>query len=112
MKLLPGLWIVVILALSLGPLSACGGDDPEGEVNFIEPNGGAEVVSPFTVRMGTEKVIVEPAGEVRDDYGHHHIMIDTDLRLWSSRSLLTSSTAISVEAKRRPFWTWHPASTP
>ena len=79
MKLLPSLLIAVILALSLVSLAACGDDEPEGEVNFIEPLDGAQVTSPFTVRMGAEGIVVEPAGEVRDGFGHHHIIIDAEL---------------------------------
>lgn len=48
-------------------------------VTFLEPADGARVTSPFTVRMATESVTVEPAGTVRDGYGHHHILVDTDL---------------------------------
>ena len=29
--------------------------------------------------MGAEGVLVEPAGQVREGYGHHHIIIDADL---------------------------------
>ena len=80
MKLLPVWWTIIILALSSALLSACGGGgEPEGAVNFVDPLDGAQVTSPFTVRMGAEDVTVEPAGEVRDGYGHHHIIVDADL---------------------------------
>ncbi len=79
LKRLPILWIVVILTLALGVLSACGSEEPAGEVTFMEPSDGAEVESPFLVRMGTEGVSVESAGQVREGYGHHHIIIDADL---------------------------------
>ena len=81
MALLCNLRIAVVLALSPVLLSACFfGVGPEGEVNFIEPLDGAEVVSPFTVRMGAEGVTVEPASQgARDGYGHHHIIIDAEL---------------------------------
>ena len=49
-------------------------------VAFVEPKDGAEVTSPFLVRMDTEGVVVEPASEgVSDGRGHHHIVIDTGL---------------------------------
>ena len=79
MKRSPILWIMLVLILALGVFSACGGEDPAGKVTFIEPQDGAQVISPFTVRMGAEEIIVEPAGQVREEYGHHHIVIDTDL---------------------------------
>ena len=37
------------------------------------------MTSPFAVRMSTEGLTVEPAGTVRDGYGHHHILVDTEL---------------------------------
>ena len=81
MRFLSGLWIAVILAISsIVLLAACDDEEPAGKVNFIDPRDGAQVVSPFTVRMGTEGVTVEPASQgVRDGYGHHHIIIDADL---------------------------------
>ena len=80
MKLLPSLWIAAVLALSLVLLAACDDEKPAGEVSIIEPLDGAQVTSPFTVRMGAEDVKVEPASQGdRDGYGHHHIMIDADL---------------------------------
>jgi hypothetical protein len=86
MKLARVFWMIVILALSTGLLSACfivegrGDDEPIGKVNFIEPLNGARVASPFTVRMGAEGVKAEPANQgVRDGYGHHHIIIDSEL---------------------------------
>ena len=49
-------------------------------VSFVEPKDGAEVTSPFVVKMGTDGVVVEPASKgVNEGYGHHHIVIDTDL---------------------------------
>ena len=68
-----GLAALVALAFLM---SACGGGKPEGRVFFIEPEAGGEVVSPFRVRMGIEGLGLEPAGEIREGYGHHHIVID------------------------------------
>ena len=48
-------------------------------VSFVEPQDGATVKSPFTVKMGADGVVVEPAGEIRDGWGHHHIVIDAEL---------------------------------
>lgn len=80
MKFLSSLWIAVVLGISIVSLAACDNEEPASKVNFIEPQDGAEVVSPFTVRMGTEEVTVEPASQgVRDGYGHHHLIVDADL---------------------------------
>ena len=48
----------------------------KGRVFFEEPKNNAEVTSPVQVKMGVEGRIVKPAGEVKDDEGHHHIVID------------------------------------
>lgn len=53
---------------------------PEGaEVYFIEPNDGAEVSSPVTVRFGLSGMGVAPAGVEKAKTGHHHLLIDTKL---------------------------------
>ena len=76
-----------VLALA----SACGGGQPsepeatqepeeprEERVFFIEPADGAEVTSPFLVKMGAEGLTVRsPFGfQVQRGYGHHHLFID------------------------------------
>ena len=40
-------------------------------VSFVEPKDGATVTSPFKVVMA-----VDPAGEIKADSGHHHLLID------------------------------------
>ena len=52
------------------------------EVFFIEPKEGAQVTSPFVVRIGSLGLVAEPAGEVKDGAGHHHIIVDADI--WTS----------------------------
>ncbi|MDA1347393.1 MAG: DUF4399 domain-containing protein [Chloroflexi bacterium] len=79
MRRLSIIWLPAILLVSLGLIAACG-DGPAGNVGFLEPADGAEVVSPFNVRMSAEDVTVEPASKgVRDGYGHHHIVVDASL---------------------------------
>lgn len=63
-----------------------GGDKPlgafaaleagKGKVFFVEPKDGATVKSPLKVVFGAEGVAVVPAGEMKPDSGHHHIIID------------------------------------
>ena len=72
-----------ILVLAAAALSACsivlGSSEPAGTVSFVTPPDGSSVQSPFRVAMSAEGVAVEPAGQVRDGYGHHHIVIDREL---------------------------------
>ncbi len=51
--------------------------NPEG-VRFVAPVDGAVVTSPFTVEMVAKGITIEPAGEIHENAGHFHIMIDTD----------------------------------
>jgi hypothetical protein len=43
---------------------------------FIEPKDGAVVTSPFKVVFGAKGMALEPAGEVKADSGHHHLLIN------------------------------------
>ncbi len=57
-----------------------GSPAPEGaRVYFITPTDGATVSSPLTVRFGLEGMGVAPAGVDRENTGHHHLLIDTEL---------------------------------
>lgn len=45
-------------------------------VYFIEPNDGAELKNPIKIKMGVKGMEVQPAGELKEGTGHHHIIID------------------------------------
>lgn len=47
-----------------------------GKVFFTEPADGATISSPFKVVFGTEEVGVNPAGELKANTGHHHILVN------------------------------------
>lgn len=52
---------------------------PEGaNLYFVTPSHGETVSSPVTVRFGLSGMGVAPAGVVRDDTGHHHLLINVD----------------------------------
>lgn len=54
---------------------------PAGAKAFIiEPKDGAVVSSPVTVKFGIEGMEVAPAGTDKPNTGHHHLIIDTDLK--------------------------------
>jgi len=48
---------------------------PDG-VYFLFPEDGAIVNNPVLVGFGINGMVVEPAGEVKEGMGHHHIIID------------------------------------
>ncbi|WP_435319057.1 DUF4399 domain-containing protein [Haloarchaeobius sp. TZWSO28] len=47
-------------------------------ITITQPAAGATVSNPFVVRWTTEAVRLEPAGQVRQNAGHAHLLIDTD----------------------------------
>ncbi len=48
-------------------------------VFIVEPLNGADVTSsPVTVKFGADAIAVEPAGSVKDNSGHHHLLVDVD----------------------------------
>lgn len=51
-------------------------EEPSGEVFFVNLEDGATVTSPVVVQMGVKDMQVEPAGEDKPGFGHHHIIID------------------------------------
>ena len=53
---------------------------PEGAaVHFVGLNDGAKLSPRVTIRFGLRNMGVAPAGLERDNSGHHHLLIDTDL---------------------------------
>jgi hypothetical protein len=50
------------------------------EVYFIAPKDGAKVHGPVTVVFGLKGMGIAPAGIKFDNTGHHHLLIDTDLK--------------------------------
>lgn len=45
-------------------------------VFFKHPADGATVPSPVYIEMGVSGMEIEPAGEVNEGFGHHHILIN------------------------------------
>ena len=48
----------------------------EPEVYFILPQNGATVSSPVKITMGVKGMEVEPAGQVNEGKGHHHLIVN------------------------------------
>ena len=48
----------------------------DAEVFFISPKDGDVVTSPVTFRFGIKGMKVAPAGTMRKNSGHHHLLID------------------------------------
>lgn len=67
-------WLILFALLLL---AACGGE-PEARIFFTNINDGDTVDSPVTVQWAAENFTIEPAGEVKANAGHLHIMLDSD----------------------------------
>ncbi len=59
-------------------ISGCGSMNPAADksVSFVEPKNGATVTSPFKVVFAVKGMTVEPAGEIKANSGHHHLLIN------------------------------------
>jgi hypothetical protein len=50
------------------------------KVYFIAPQNGATMQNPVVVKFGLKGMTIAPAGTQADNTGHHHLLVDTDLR--------------------------------
>jgi hypothetical protein len=50
----------------------------DASASFVDMEDGTEVTSPVTFRWTTENYEIEPAGQVRQNAGHGHLLIDQD----------------------------------
>jgi hypothetical protein len=67
----------------------------EKSVFFVEPKDGATVSSPFKVVFGVKGMAVEPAGDMKADSGHHHLLINL--------AAMPAGEAIPVDDKHLHF---------
>jgi hypothetical protein len=49
------------------------------EVYFVDLKDGATVATKLTVRFGLRGMGIAPAGENRENTGHHHLLVDAEL---------------------------------
>lgn len=74
LPLILGLLLATPFALA-GPLPRT--PAPAGaKVYFISPAANAVVSSPVTVQFGLSGMGVAPAGTVKENTGHHHLLVD------------------------------------
>jgi hypothetical protein len=66
--------IALVLIAGLG-LAGCGNKD-KTSVAFASPADGATVTSPVKVEMTAKGISIEPAGAVKPNAGHFHVMVD------------------------------------
>ena len=49
------------------------------ELYFIEPKNGEILKSPITVKFGLRGFGVAPAGVIKENTGHHHLLVDVEV---------------------------------
>lgn len=75
----------LIVLLILIPISLCAQETLQTEsssnaqVYIISPKDGEKVNETFTVKFGLKGMGVAPAGVDKENTGHHHLLVDTDL---------------------------------
>ena len=67
------------------------------KVFFKWPKDGSTVASPVFVDMGVEGMIIEPAGIVKEGYGHHHILINQ--KFWPEGEVIPTSDSTLLFGK-------------
>lgn len=73
--------VITLFVIGMSPAFASDlvSSSPEGAaVYFIEPQDGQVVGPGVTVKFGLKGMGVAPAGTIKDNTGHHHILIDLD----------------------------------
>jgi Domain of unknown function (DUF4399) len=55
--------------------------EPQPQVYFISPVDGQTVKTKFKVQFGLSGMGIAPAGVEKDNTGHHHLLIDTDIAI-------------------------------
>lgn len=73
--LLCAILVLISPVLWAKPLSKAG---PNAEVMILEPQDGATVSSPVTVKFGIKGMTLIPAGIAHPESGHHHLLVDVD----------------------------------
>ncbi len=65
-----------LACLTLGLIAGCATRAPAQSVSLLEPADGATVGTTFKVRFGVVGMKVEPLGDIKENSGHHHLLIN------------------------------------
>ena len=79
LKLLFAPFVILALAASATASELSSPAPADASLYFITPSDGETVENPVTVRFGLGGMGVAPAGVERENTGHHHLLIDTDI---------------------------------
>ncbi len=85
---LASLCLIVLVTMAMDARIEAGAQQPaptrnpsaaKARIYFIDLKDGATVPSKVKIRFGIENMEIAPAGVVRPNTGHHHLLIDTPL---------------------------------
>jgi hypothetical protein len=79
MRVVKRIDLVALCVATLFAIIGCGKKEaPKGKVSFSEPKDGTEINGPVKIVMIVEGMKIQPAGEVVEGTGHHHLLINED----------------------------------
>jgi hypothetical protein len=79
MKTVTALFFATVMAANaLAEIPALTPAPADAKTYIISPANGATVPQTFTVKFGLKNMDVAPAGTMKENSGHHHLLIDMD----------------------------------
>ena len=74
---------ILFMAFFITGIANAGGENESSinsgtKVYFLSPTDGETVTNPVVVRFGLSGMGVAPAGVVKENTGHHHLLIDLE----------------------------------
>lgn len=79
-KLQKNIMLLFISAFMINAANARTPSPDDANVYIASPSNGESVASPVTVRFGLKGMGVAPAGTGKAKTGHHHLLINTNLK--------------------------------
>ncbi len=79
-KIILGLIVMTLVLMSIANAKEeMSKSEPQAQVYFISPIDGQTVKTKFKLQFGLSGMGIAPAGVEKDNTGHHHLLIDTDI---------------------------------
>ena len=101
------LCLIVLVTMAMDARFEAGAQQPaptrnpsaaKARIYFIDLKDGATIPSKVKIRFGIENMEIAPAGIIKPNTGHHHLLIDT--RITAARS------ADPKRLQPHSFWRW------
>ena len=69
----------VAMVLCAGGVQAASPSPAGAQVSIVSPKDGEAVTGPVKIAFAVTGMTISPAGTAKENSGHHHLIIDTDL---------------------------------